>query len=203
MMFIDVDEFIYSPSWTSSKPSKSLLQSLLPTHPYGQIIIRCYEFGPSKQKTHPLTGVTQDGYKSKKVNLGTAVVNHYKFQAWTEFKTKFRRRVSAYVVDWTRSVNLKSNDRAPGLGYHAVEPKGCQKLKLCVDKGPTACSPAVSVAVFSVQKDPNNNNTAKKDTFVLKAQSSKYALVKKNCLITYLSLVWWQITYGIGVLDFY
>ncbi|KAL8233324.1 hypothetical protein R6Q57_003102 [Mikania cordata] len=161
MMFIDVDEFIYSPSWTSSKPSKSLLQSLLPTHPYGQIIISCYEFGPSKQKTHPLTGVTQgyncrkeienrhksivlldavhesllnvihhfklkDGYKSKKVNV-TAVVNHYKFQAWTEFKTKFRRRVSAYVVDWTRSVNLKSNDRAPGLGYHAVEPKGWEQ----------------------------------------------------------------------------
>ncbi|KAK1431296.1 hypothetical protein QVD17_07752 [Tagetes erecta] len=162
MMFIDVDEFVYSPSWASSKPSKSLLQSLLPPNPYGQLIIRCYEFGPSNQKTHPLTGVTQgyncrkqienrhksivspdavheslvnmihhfklkDGYKSKKVNLGTAVVNHYKFQAWTEFKAKFRRRVSAYVVDWTRSVNMKSNDRAPGLGYLAVEPKGWEQ----------------------------------------------------------------------------
>ncbi|KAF5805775.1 putative Glycosyltransferase family 92, nucleotide-diphospho-sugar transferase [Helianthus annuus] len=162
MMFIDVDEFVYSPSWASSKPSKSLLQSLLPTNLYGQLIIRCYEFGPSNQTTHPLAGVTQgytcrkeienrhksivlldaihesllnvihhfklkDGYKSKKANIGTVVVNHYKYQAWPEFKAKFRRRVSAYVVDWTRSVNLKSNDRAPGLGYLAVEPKGWEE----------------------------------------------------------------------------
>ncbi|MFS7937271.1 putative Glycosyltransferase family 92, nucleotide-diphospho-sugar transferase [Helianthus anomalus] len=162
MMFIDVDEFVYSPSWASSKPSKSLLHSLLPANLYGQLIIRCYEFGPSNQTTHPLAGVTQgytcrkeienrhksivlldavhesllnvihhfklkDGYKSKKANIGTVVVNHYKFQAWPEFKAKFRRRVSAYVVDWTRSVNLKSNDRAPGLGYLAVEPKGWEE----------------------------------------------------------------------------
>ncbi|KAJ0789099.1 putative Glycosyltransferase family 92, nucleotide-diphospho-sugar transferase [Helianthus annuus] len=162
MMFIDVDEFVYSPSWASSKPSKSLLQSLLPANLYGQLIIRCYEFGPSNQTTHPLAGVTQgytcrkeienrhksivlldavhesllnvihhfklkDGYKSKKANIGTVVVNHYKYQAWPEFKAKFRRRVSAYVVDWTRSVNLKSNDRAPGLGYLAVEPKGWEE----------------------------------------------------------------------------
>ncbi|KAM0041648.1 putative Glycosyltransferase family 92, nucleotide-diphospho-sugar transferase [Helianthus debilis subsp. tardiflorus] len=162
MMFIDVDEFVYSPSWASSKPSKSLLQSLLPTNLYGQLIIRCYEFGPSNQTTHPLAGVTQgytcrkeienrhksivlldavhesllnvihhfklkDGYKSKKANIGSVVVNHYKYQAWPEFKAKFRRRVSAYVVDWTRSVNLKSNDRAPGLGYLAVEPKGWEE----------------------------------------------------------------------------
>jgi hypothetical protein len=55
---------------------------------------------------------------------GLARVNHYKFQAWTEFKSKFKRRVSTFVADWTDPVNLKSNDRAPGLGVDPVEPAG-------------------------------------------------------------------------------
>ncbi|XP_071732009.1 glycosyltransferase family 92 protein Os08g0121900 [Rutidosis leptorrhynchoides] len=159
VMYIDVDEFVYSPQWANTQLSRLLLPSLLPKYPYGQLTIRCYEFGPSKQKKHPSMGVTQgynckkrlenrhksivyldaidesslnvihhfkmkDGYKSKKMGLEKMVVNHYKYQAWPEFKAKFRRRVSAYVVDWTRSENLKSNDRAPGLGHLAVEPKG-------------------------------------------------------------------------------
>jgi hypothetical protein len=51
-------------------------------------------------------------------------INHYKYQAWTEFKLKFKRRVSTYVADWTNPVNLQSSDRAPGLGVDAVEPVG-------------------------------------------------------------------------------
>ncbi|CAM0908585.1 unnamed protein product [Alopecurus aequalis] len=51
-------------------------------------------------------------------------VNHYKYQAWEEFKVKFRRRVSTYVADWTDPVNLKSKDRTPGLGFEAIEPVG-------------------------------------------------------------------------------
>ncbi|XP_047065453.1 glycosyltransferase family 92 protein Os08g0121900-like [Lolium rigidum] len=51
-------------------------------------------------------------------------INHYKYQAWTEFKSKFKRRVSAYVADWTDPVNLQSHDRAPGLGVDPVEPVG-------------------------------------------------------------------------------
>ncbi|XP_037465265.1 glycosyltransferase family 92 protein Os08g0121900-like [Triticum dicoccoides] len=51
-------------------------------------------------------------------------VNHYKYQAWEEFKVKFRRRVSTYVADWTDPVNLQSKDRTPGLGFEAVEPVG-------------------------------------------------------------------------------
>jgi len=51
-------------------------------------------------------------------------VNHYKYQAWEEFKVKFRRRASTYTVDWTEKANLNSNDRAPGLGFEAVEPTG-------------------------------------------------------------------------------
>ncbi|PWA91302.1 hypothetical protein CTI12_AA091860 [Artemisia annua] len=162
MMFIDVDEFVYSPKWKTLKPSKGLVPSLLPASPYGQVTIKCYEFGPSGQKRHPLTGVTQgyncrkevenrhksivlldavhesllnmihhfklkDGYRIMKVELESLAVNHYKYQAWVEFKAKFRRRVSAYVVDWTRSVNLKSNDRAPGLGNLAVKPDGWEE----------------------------------------------------------------------------
>ncbi|CAM0946515.1 unnamed protein product [Alopecurus aequalis] len=44
-----------------------------------------------------------------------AHVNHYKYQAWPEFKQKFERRVSAYVADWKDPMNLQSADRAPVL----------------------------------------------------------------------------------------
>ncbi|KAI4366264.1 hypothetical protein MLD38_022159 [Melastoma candidum] len=127
MMYMDVDEFVYSPEWNKSpEPSSRMLKSLIPKNrpgrpKYGQVSIKCYEFGPSDQHSHPPSGVTQG---SKQVSLEKAVVNHYKYQAWPEFKTKFRRRVSAYVVDWTRAINLTSKDRAPGLGHEAVEPAG-------------------------------------------------------------------------------
>ncbi|XP_019190124.1 PREDICTED: glycosyltransferase family 92 protein Os08g0121900 [Ipomoea nil] len=64
------------------------------------------------------------GFKTAKVKLEDMAVNHYKYQAWPEFKAKFRRRVSAYVIDWTRQENPNSNDRTPGLGYRPVEPEG-------------------------------------------------------------------------------
>ncbi|KAK4726074.1 hypothetical protein R3W88_030991 [Solanum pinnatisectum] len=170
MMYIDVDEFVYSPQWSKlSHPSKSLLPSMLPNpknvqdssldkRQIGELTISCYEFGPSNKKSHPIMGVTQgyncrrkvenkhksivlldavdhslcnvihhfilkQGYKIKKVNVRDMVLNHYKFQAWSEFKAKFRRRVSAYVVDWTKELNPRSNDRTPGLGCSAIEPK--------------------------------------------------------------------------------
>ncbi|KAF4401856.1 hypothetical protein G4B88_013143 [Cannabis sativa] len=134
MMFVDVDEFIYSPSWFNfSKPSKSMLQFLLPTFSpsakpnyIGQISIRCNEFGPSSQRSHPPEGVTQ-GYTCRR---SRAVVNHFKYQAWSEFQNKFRRRVSTYVVDWKEKANLASNDRTPGLGFEAVEPKAWDQ-KFC------------------------------------------------------------------------
>jgi hypothetical protein len=53
-----------------------------------------------------------------------ARVNHYKYQAWDEFKVKFRRCVSTYVADWTDWVNHGSKDRTPSLGFKAVEPGG-------------------------------------------------------------------------------
>uniref|UniRef100_M1DPD9 Glycosyltransferase family 92 protein n=1 Tax=Solanum tuberosum TaxID=4113 RepID=M1DPD9_SOLTU len=177
MMYIDGDEFVYSPLWSKlSHPSKSLLPSMLPNpknvpnssldkRHIGEITISCYEYGPSNKKFHPITGVTQgyncrrkvenrhnsivlldaidhslcnvihhfilkQGYKIKKVNACDMVLNHYKFQAWFELKAKFRRRVSAYVVDWTKELNPRSNDRTPGLGFSSVEPKDWP-LKFC------------------------------------------------------------------------
>lgn len=62
------------------------------------------------------------GFKSMWTAL--ARVNHYKYQAWSEFKVKFKRRVSAYVADWKDPINLDSKDRAPGLGVDDVEPDG-------------------------------------------------------------------------------
>lgn len=176
MLYVDVDEFVFSPSWDHfKKPSNDMLTSLLPRTPQktpssssllpsshrwiGQVVLRCNEFGPSNQTSHPAEGVTQgytcrrkieqrhksmvlldamdptllnvihhfqlkEGFRSKTMSMEDAVVNHYKYQAWSEFRTKFRRRVSAYVVDWMEAVNPKSKDRTPGLGFEAIEPKG-------------------------------------------------------------------------------
>ncbi|XP_065882261.1 glycosyltransferase family 92 protein At1g27200 [Euphorbia lathyris] len=169
MMYADVDEFIFSPSWeNSTQPDHDMIDSLLKSieeENLGELSIKCNEFGPSNQQSHPSVGVMQGyncrrrfdnrhksivllkaidysllnavhhfqvnrNYTIKKVGLETAVVNHYKYQAWPEFKAKFRRRVSAYVVDWRRTVNPLSQDRAPGLGFEAVEPPGWES-KFC------------------------------------------------------------------------
>ncbi|CAN1315580.1 Glycosyltransferase family 92 protein At1g27200 [Linum perenne] len=162
MMYIDVDEFVFSPRWSSAaQPSNWMLKSLIPNRRVGQVSIRCNEFGPSGRESHPEEGVTQGydcrrkldnrhksivlleaidysllnavhhfrlkrsgggEYKWKKVKLETAVVNHYKYQAWSEFRVKFRRRVSAYVIDWKKTVNPASKDRAPGLGFREEKP---------------------------------------------------------------------------------
>ncbi|GLJ20741.1 hypothetical protein SUGI_0377970 [Cryptomeria japonica] len=67
------------------------------------------------------------GYKSEYLKPSKTVINHYKYQAWSEFKSKFRRRVSAYVVDWKELKNADSKDRTPGLGNHAIEPPQWEK----------------------------------------------------------------------------
>ncbi|KAK9187936.1 hypothetical protein WN944_019335 [Citrus x changshan-huyou] len=169
MLYVDVDEFVYSPSWDkASQPSKHMLKSLLPqqSSSIGQVSFRCNDFGPSGQKSHPVRGVTQ-GYncqrrvkeprhksivlleaiddslgnvvhhfglkktfKWKQMSVHDGVVNHYKYQAWSEFKAKFRRRVSAYVTDWKEKTNPNSKDRTPGLGFQSIEPEGWEH-KFC------------------------------------------------------------------------
>ncbi|XP_074581451.1 glycosyltransferase family 92 protein At1g27200-like [Curcuma longa] len=64
----------------------------------------------------------KDDRETKFLTLTEARVNHYKYQAWNEFKIKFRRRVSTYVADWKQSTSLGSRDRVPGLGFEAIEP---------------------------------------------------------------------------------
>jgi hypothetical protein len=70
----------------------------------------------------------KSGYKTIRLASSEAVINHYKYQAWSEFKVKFRRRVSAYVADWKESKNPSSQDRAPGLGNEAIEPAGWESM---------------------------------------------------------------------------
>ncbi|CAL0326958.1 unnamed protein product [Lupinus luteus] len=170
IMYVDVDEYVFSPSWMESsykiQNESFSLKSMLPyrqmsnVEPIGQVSIQCNEFGPSGQRKNPVEGVTQgytcrrrveqrhksivlvdavdpglrnvihhfevnekEGYRSKQLSMEKGVVNHYKYQAWDEFKNKFRRRVSAYVVDWRQNVNPKSKDRTPGLGFQPIEPK--------------------------------------------------------------------------------
>ncbi|XP_021285039.1 glycosyltransferase family 92 protein Os08g0121900 [Herrania umbratica] len=169
MMYVDVDEFIFSPSWlkNSSQPSKAMLPSLLRSstnRPIGQVSIKCNDFGPSEQKEHPAEGVIQ-GYNCRRrveqrhksivlldaidysllnvihhfglnnsyyswqdLPLDVAAVNHYKYQAWPEFMTKFRRRVSAFVADWRTGVNPNSKDRTPGLGFQPIKPENWENM---------------------------------------------------------------------------
>ncbi|XP_020115094.1 LOW QUALITY PROTEIN: glycosyltransferase family 92 protein Os08g0121900-like [Ananas comosus] len=157
MAFVDVDEFVFSPDWAGSpRPNRSMLGSLLPVRPnIGQVSMGCYEFGPSGLSAHPKPGVTQGytcrrraaerhksvdrslansvhhfslrkGFRTRRV--GTVRVNHYKYQAWDEFKVKFRRRASAFVADWSTAVNPGSRDRTPGLGFKAIEPVGWTEM---------------------------------------------------------------------------
>lgn len=63
------------------------------------------------------------GFVSKNVAESRVVINHYKYQAWDAFKSKFSRRVSTYVADWGGDSNAGSKDRAPGLGKEAVKPQ--------------------------------------------------------------------------------
>ncbi|GLT43407.1 hypothetical protein SLA2020_173570 [Shorea laevis] len=65
----------------------------------------------------------RDGFRFLNMNKGVMVVNHYKYQVWEVFKEKFHRRVATYVVDWLDERNVRSKDRAPGLGNRAIEPQ--------------------------------------------------------------------------------
>ncbi|CAN6463947.1 unnamed protein product [Victoria cruziana] len=162
-MFIDVDEFFFSPTWANLTRPRNALRELVSAaeggEGVGQIQARCLEFGPSGQKKHPSQGVMQgydcrrraeqrhksivragavaeslrnvvhhfelrDGFETRVLERELGSVHHYKYQAWSEFRAKFRRRVSAYVVDWKQSKNLSSKDRTPGLGSEPVEPPG-------------------------------------------------------------------------------
>lgn len=62
------------------------------------------------------------GFGSKLMRPPGAVINHYKFQVWDEFKAKFHRRAATYVADWTEDRNHNSKDRVPDLGIRAIKP---------------------------------------------------------------------------------
>lgn len=62
------------------------------------------------------------GFKYLNLPATAAVINHYKYQVWEVFRTKFYRRVATYVADWQQNQNEGSRDRAPGLGTEAIEP---------------------------------------------------------------------------------
>ena len=69
MMYLDVDEFAFSPSWSkAASPSFSMLQSIWPVEaqPWiGQLSLDCLDFGPSNRTAHPGDGVTQ-GYTCRR-----------------------------------------------------------------------------------------------------------------------------------------
>ncbi|XP_031493178.1 glycosyltransferase family 92 protein RCOM_0530710-like [Nymphaea colorata] len=62
------------------------------------------------------------GFEYVNLPRNVGVINHYKYQVWEVFKTKFYRRVATYVADWHENQNQGSKDRVPGLGTEAIEP---------------------------------------------------------------------------------
>ncbi|KAL2559311.1 hypothetical protein Fot_04050 [Forsythia ovata] len=70
------------------------------------------------------------GFRYLNLPESTAVLNHYKYQVWEVFRSKFYRRVATYVADWQQNQNEGSRDRAPGLGTEAIEPPDW-RLKFC------------------------------------------------------------------------
>ncbi|KAL3751676.1 hypothetical protein ACJRO7_012498 [Eucalyptus globulus] len=72
----------------------------------------------------------KEGFRYLNVPESSAVINHYKYQVWETFRTKFFRRVATYVADWQEDQNKGSKDRAPGLGTEAIEPPDW-RLQFC------------------------------------------------------------------------
>ncbi|XP_048136979.1 glycosyltransferase family 92 protein RCOM_0530710 [Rhodamnia argentea] len=72
----------------------------------------------------------KEGFRYLNAPESIAVINHYKYQVWETFSTKFFRRVATYVVDWQEDQNKGSKDRAPGLGTEAIEPTNW-RLQFC------------------------------------------------------------------------
>jgi Glycosyltransferase family 92 len=71
MAFIDVDEFMFSPTWVNSdQPYPSMLASMVQPigNKIGQISMNCHEFGPSGLKTHLKNGVTR-GYTCRRKSM--------------------------------------------------------------------------------------------------------------------------------------
>ncbi|KAM7250647.1 hypothetical protein ACFE04_022530 [Oxalis oulophora] len=74
--------------------------------------------------------LVKPGYTYWNMLESNVIINHYKYQVWETFRTKFFRRVATYVVDWQEDQNKGSKDRAPGLGTEAIEP-GDWKRQFC------------------------------------------------------------------------
>ncbi|MCL7028971.1 hypothetical protein MKW94_025428 [Papaver nudicaule] len=149
MMYADVDEFVFSWKWVnSSEPSSDMLRSLLPTNTsslpseeIGQLMIFCYEFGPSDQKVHPVEGVTQGyTYRKRILNRHKSIVlldaiDTSLFNVIHHFELKLGyqgRKVSSRdaVVNhykyqaWPEfQAKFERRDRTPGLGFEPVEPE--------------------------------------------------------------------------------
>ncbi|XP_052172626.1 glycosyltransferase family 92 protein RCOM_0530710 [Diospyros lotus] len=70
------------------------------------------------------------GFTYLNLPQSTVVINHYKYQVWESFRTKFYRRVATYVADWQENQNEGSRDRAPGLGTEPIEPPNW-RLQFC------------------------------------------------------------------------
>ncbi|KAH7429813.1 hypothetical protein KP509_09G067500 [Ceratopteris richardii] len=62
------------------------------------------------------------GYVSGNARRKDAVIHHYKWHVWQDFKLKFARRAATYVTDWGQNKDLDSFDRTPGLGTQPIEP---------------------------------------------------------------------------------
>eukprot|EP00249_Psilotum_nudum_P014222 c24726_g2_i2 orf=203-2074(-) len=66
----------------------------------------------------------RQGFDSALVLKEDAVIQHYKYSVWEDFRLKFFRRAATFVADWQEKGNMGSKDRTPGLSSEAREPPG-------------------------------------------------------------------------------
>lgn len=73
----------------------------------------------------------KENYVNQELKPRDGAINHYKYQVWKIFETRYHRRVATYVFDW-RHMHKKPPklDLPAGLGYEPIEPKDW-KSKFC------------------------------------------------------------------------
>ncbi|KAF8390308.1 hypothetical protein HHK36_024833 [Tetracentron sinense] len=139
--FMDVDEFFYFPLPIHLRRIRTVCHSFGPSglsSPPSQGVTvgyTCWLQSPEKHKSIMRPDALDDtllnvvhhfqlrkGYRYLNLPQSTAVINHYKYQAWEAFRAKFFRRVATYVADRQENQNEGSKDRAPGPGTVPIEP---------------------------------------------------------------------------------
>ena len=86
--------------------------------------------GPRCNNIHHFSHVKESGYVEHVPHIREAVVKHFKFPVWKEFRQKFKRRASTVVRDWNDNNATGLEDKVVGLTTDLEEPPDW-RLRFC------------------------------------------------------------------------